>query len=339
MPTWTFTKKAGAPAGAINISVPAGNFTIDDSSNTSIVTTDTQAAGNLRDIPYLQQSSYTDPTTVHTTQNPFLYDGILSKRDLTSGAIVAFDGSELPAGGGGGITQAAADARYAAISHGASHGRGGADTLLNGVEIADTSTSQAAHTFIFGPRTTTSLAYPVATVQPKTAAKTAAFDIAPSSGAAAVANNGFAWIDICDGPVIDASGTWNQTTLRLGNGATVGGAQVGDLSTRKFGTAAAIPLALASDWNGTSNPQILLEPMTQTNPYMVLGYDGSDVLIGPLAAISNSATHGFLGLPTVAGAPTGTPNKYAAGRALAVFDTTNHKIWVYDGTWKGVVVA
>lgn len=220
------------------------------------------------------------------------------------------------------------------------HGRGGTDTLLNGLEVSDTTAQQTNHTFLFGPRTNTALTNPVPTLQPKTAALVCALDIAPSAGATAQANNGFAWIDVCDGPVIDAV-TFNQTSMRVGNGGQVGGAQVGDVSTRKFGTAAAIPLALSADWDGSSHPQIYMSPRTGTNPTVVLGWDGSDALVGVLAPIATSSTKGFLYIPTCAGTPTGVPHwTNANGGSPIIVDTTGSKIWVnIGGTWKGVVVA
>ena len=59
---------------------------------------------------------------------------------------------------------------------------------------------------------------------------------------------------------------------------------------------------------------------------------------GPLA---NAATTGFGFLPTVAGAPTGVPIAQT-GYVATVYDTTNHKLWVYDtttNTWRGVVLT
>jgi hypothetical protein len=55
-------------------------------------------------------------------------------------------------------------------------------------------------------------------------------------------------------------------------------------------------------------------------------------------ALATAATDGFAYLPTCAGAPTGVPIAQA-GYVPAVFDTTNSKIWIYNGAWKGVVVT
>ena len=56
------------------------------------------------------------------------------------------------------------------------------------------------------------------------------------------------------------------------------------------------------------------------------------------SAPATSATDGFPYIPANAGAPTGVPTAQA-GYAPMYYDTTNHKVWVYDAGWKGVVVA
>jgi hypothetical protein len=50
------------------------------------------------------------------------------------------------------------------------------------------------------------------------------------------------------------------------------------------------------------------------------------------AALATTATSGFLHIPTCAGAPTGVPAGFT-GTVPIVFDTTNNKLYVYDGAW------
>lgn len=61
--------------------------------------------------------------------------------------------------------------------------------------------------------------------------------------------------------------------------------------------------------------------------------------MGSAGALATNATKGFLDLPTCAGAPSGVPSSTEAGHKSMVYDTTNNKIWVYNGSWRGVVVA
>jgi len=56
-------------------------------------------------------------------------------------------------------------------------------------------------------------------------------------------------------------------------------------------------------------------------------------------ALATTATTGFFYIPTCAGAPTGVPAATYTGLVPMIYDTTNHKFWIYDGAWKGVVLA
>lgn len=64
---------------------------------------------------------------------------------------------------------------------------------------------------------------------------------------------------------------------------------------------------------------------------------GGNVIVGT-AALTTTATDGRLYIPTSAGAPTGIPSAYS-GRVPLHFDTTNNKLWVYDGGWIGIVLS
>jgi hypothetical protein len=56
------------------------------------------------------------------------------------------------------------------------------------------------------------------------------------------------------------------------------------------------------------------------------------------AVLATTATDGFLYLPTCAGTPTGVPTTFTGTKAV-IYDTTGDKLWVYNGSWKGVVLA
>jgi hypothetical protein len=63
-----------------------------------------------------------------------------------------------------------------------------------------------------------------------------------------------------------------------------------------------------------------------------LSIDDAGNVVVSAAALSTSATDGFFYLPSMAGAPSGTPTSYS-GRIPSVFDTTNNLLRVYDGSW------
>lgn len=66
--------------------------------------------------------------------------------------------------------------------------------------------------------------------------------------------------------------------------------------------------------------------------------DANGNLIVGTAALATTATDGFLYIPTCAGTPTGTPSSYA-GRVAMVFDSTNNRLYIYDGGWISAAFA
>lgn len=59
-----------------------------------------------------------------------------------------------------------------------------------------------------------------------------------------------------------------------------------------------------------------------------------NIVAGAEAALATNATNGFLYIPTCAGTPTGVPSAYT-GKVAMVFDTTNNKLYIYNGGWLG----
>jgi hypothetical protein len=51
------------------------------------------------------------------------------------------------------------------------------------------------------------------------------------------------------------------------------------------------------------------------------------------AALATDTTKGFIMIPSCAGAPTGTPADIPTGQIPIVFDSTNNKLYAYDGGW------
>jgi hypothetical protein len=57
------------------------------------------------------------------------------------------------------------------------------------------------------------------------------------------------------------------------------------------------------------------------------------------SALATGATEGFLHIQSCAGAPTGTPASIPSGQIPMVYDSTNNRIYFYNGSWRSVAVA
>lgn len=75
-----------------------------------------------------------------------------------------------------------------------------------------------------------------------------------------------------------------------------------------------------------------------TNSHLRLAISVTGSVILNDAALSTSATDGFLYIATCAGAPSGVPTAYT-GRVAMVYDTTNNKLYLYNGAWKSVTLT
>lgn len=102
------------------------------------------------------------------------------------------------------------------------------------------------------------------------------------------------------------------------------------------GNAASRNWALRPDFT-TFGDFVLLTSSTKTSAQLnTLRWrvnSGGSIVPGS-AALATNATDGFVYIQTCAGTPTGTPTT-ETGRVPIIWDSTNHKLYVFDGSWRG----
>ena len=76
-------------------------------------------------------------------------------------------------------------------------------------------------------------------------------------------------------------------------------------------------------WNTTTAIMQVVGAGTGTNGNLAVGN----------AALATNATVGYFMIPSSAGAPTGVPADIPTGQVALHFDSTNNKLYVYDGGW------
>lgn len=158
--------------------------------------------------------------------------------------------------------------------------------------------------------------------------------IAQSSSALYILNTG-GLSDYLDATLLAAKGSGliigATGTLYCGNDV-----YVGQLDTKK------IYFYDSSVWVGCQADgyvDVSADIFVRTIGHTLLGITaGNNVVVGNQAVVATTATDGFLYIPTCAGVPTGTPTSYT-GKVAVIFDTTNDRIYVYDGGWKAVQVT
>lgn len=64
----------------------------------------------------------------------------------------------------------------------------------------------------------------------------------------------------------------------------------------------------------------------------------SNVVLGNQSALATNATDGFVYIRTCAGTPTGAPTAFT-GHVAMLYDTTNNKLYCYNGAWKSVTLT
>jgi hypothetical protein len=134
-------------------------------------------------------------------------------------------------------------------------------------------------------------------------------------------------------PTAIASTSTSTGALVVGGGLGVAGkGYFGDALT----ATALIPSGSSVPANGIYLPAAnSLGWATNTTARGKIDANGNFIL--GTAALATNATNGFVYIPTCAGTPTGTPTS-VTGMMPMIYDSTNHKLYVYDGGWKGGTV-
>lgn len=111
------------------------------------------------------------------------------------------------------------------------------------------------------------------------------------------------------------------------------GAILWDLNTKQSG-------GTAQRWLIGTNISVLdsIEFRNQTAGANVLTLDRLGNIVPGSGALATNATNGFTYIETCAGTPTGVPTTFT-GRVATIYDTSNNKLYVYNGAWKSVTLA
>lgn len=213
---------------------------------------------------------------------------------------------------------------------------------LTATESVSSGTLQSQHEFTLVPRNNAVLGYPVPVFRPSTANVPLALDIQPN-GTGLNSNNGYCWLDACDGDttgnptVADASHAVNTARLAAQSDHTsVGGASVGGAHPKPFwirvptngngGTTPLMKLAAATGGVASGNGYTLA-----SDPFVILNAAGGSVVATSGYQLAASTPYGFLYVPQIATAPTGTPHSYGASNALC-YVKGQRLLKVYDAS-------
>lgn len=121
-----------------------------------------------------------------------------------------------------------------------------------------------------------------------------------------------------------ATAKGGSVTIKAGNGGT------GPTISGNVNTGGSLSLTAGNAGGDANGGDVSFTPGTGNGT----GHDG-DTKINGASAISTSATGKFFVIPMCAGTPTGTP----ANNGSVVYDTTNNKLYVYNGSWKSVTLT
>lgn len=106
------------------------------------------------------------------------------------------------------------------------------------------------------------------------------------------------------------------------------------------GPASNIGVFVAAPSGATSNIGLVVGSAPSTFNGAIFAQSADSVFGTP--NVANTATSGFLFVPQGGGSPTGVPTWAGNGWAAVRYDTSTHKLWVYDSgssSWKGALFS
>ena len=120
--------------------------------------------------------------------------------------------------------------------------------------------------------------------------------------------------------------------MTAGNGSTTGGNATLQAGNGAAGVGGSVTIAGGSGGNAIGG-DITITPGAGSG-----GSQAGALTLG-VGSPATAAFGGFPYMPAMAGAPSGAPTA-KSGFVPFVYDTTNNKLWIYNGSaWKGVVLA
>jgi hypothetical protein len=116
------------------------------------------------------------------------------------------------------------------------------------------------------------------------------------------------------------------------NGTEVARIIAGAAENLLLGTSSTGTTQVSVTHTASANRHITLTGSNGGNP--TIGTSAGQLTLGTGSALATSATEGYVCIPTCAGAPTGVPTGAGAGNLPLIYDTTNNKLYAYNGAWK-----
>lgn len=124
-------------------------------------------------------------------------------------------------------------------------------------------------------------------------------------------------------------GSNSTSTLLKAYGSTTGGTTVMGLTDTGAGGLSISATGIAFVYSSSASDLVL-----GTNNLERARLDSAGNIFLGKAALVTTATDGFPFISTCAGPPTGVPTG-KTGMVPLIYDSTNHKLYIYDGGWKG----